>query len=286
MKNNIIQPNLNLGGGLNPTISIVIPTYKTGSYLEPCLQSIQEQSFQTNELEVLIILNGPKEPYWDSIREIIQKINLNIYLIYTESKGVCSARNIGLDLAKGQFVAFVDDDDILSSNYFEELHSKTTKDILACSDCIDFEDTIDNSTIGYLGRVFRNSRNSSLIENRRLFSTAWGKVLPVEIIKGTRFNETIRFGEDALFMVELSPRITQINLDNKAIYYRRLRSTSSTRIRVAFMVEFKNLLKIIRIYFGLIFRNLFNGMAWFIFLRFLAALKYSFARFFNMDFRN
>ena len=103
-------------------ISIIIPTYKPDYYIWECLDSIKEQSLEKNMFEVLIILNGEKEPYYNNILNYIKKYKLlNFKLIYTEQGGVSNARNIGLDNCKGDYISFIDDDDYITKEYLQVL---------------------------------------------------------------------------------------------------------------------------------------------------------------------
>ena len=93
-------------------ISVIVPTYKPDYYIWKCLNSIVSQNLDRRNYEVLIILNGDKEPFFTEIESYLKNNNLNnFHLIYTQEKGVSNARNIGLDRAKGDYICFVDDDD-------------------------------------------------------------------------------------------------------------------------------------------------------------------------------
>ena len=103
-------------------ISVIVPTYKPDYYIWECLNSIAIQSLDKEKYEVLIVLNGDKEPFFTEIESYLKKNNLNNFnLIYSQEKGVSNARNIGLDRAKGDYICFVDDDDFLDKNYLEEM---------------------------------------------------------------------------------------------------------------------------------------------------------------------
>ncbi len=104
-------------------ISIILPSYNPQNYIYDCIRSICNQTLDASSFELIIILNGDKEPYFTDINRYILTIRegRGIKVCYTELPGVSNARNIGLDMACGEYFCFVDDDDILSSNYLEEL---------------------------------------------------------------------------------------------------------------------------------------------------------------------
>jgi glycosyltransferase involved in cell wall biosynthesis len=91
-----------------PKISIIIPVYNAENYLEECLLSISQQTF--GDFEILAINDGST----DRSLEILKKYQAKeprLQVISQENKGVSAARNLGLDNAKGEYIAFVDADD-------------------------------------------------------------------------------------------------------------------------------------------------------------------------------
>ena len=104
-------------------ISVITPTYKPGSYVWECLDSVYNQTFSGKRYEVIIILNGCNEPYYSQIEEYISSHSdrCAFSLIQTDVPGVSNARNIGIEKSNGTYLTFVDDDDVISENYLEEL---------------------------------------------------------------------------------------------------------------------------------------------------------------------
>ena len=93
-------------------ISVIVPTYQPANYLWECLDSLCRQTLAPKEFEVVIVLNGCNEPYFGRIQQYIHAHqNHNFQLIQTEVGGVSNARNIGIDQSKGEYLAFLDDDD-------------------------------------------------------------------------------------------------------------------------------------------------------------------------------
>src|SRR5665647_928033 len=111
-------------------ISVIIPTYAPGNYLFECLNSLEDQTLPKDLYEVLIVINGLKEPWYDSISEYISKSEMTISLYYTADKGVSNARNIALDKITSDYVAFIDDDDLLSPAYLQGLVAVADKDTI------------------------------------------------------------------------------------------------------------------------------------------------------------
>ncbi|MBS9768163.1 MAG: glycosyltransferase family 2 protein, partial [Flavobacteriaceae bacterium] len=102
----------------NPKISVIIPTYQPKEYIFDCLESVVENGLE--QIEVLVIYNGVKNDLFTKITDFCNENN-HFRLIYTEKSGVSNARNIGISQSKGEYIAFIDDDDWVSDNYFNGL---------------------------------------------------------------------------------------------------------------------------------------------------------------------
>ena len=105
-------------------ISVIVPTYKPQAYLWECLDSLVAQSLSKDDFEVVLVLNGCKEPWKGEIEDYIEKSmrGMNVNFIQTDVPGVSNARNVALDNARGEYIAFIDDDDFISENYLETLY--------------------------------------------------------------------------------------------------------------------------------------------------------------------
>lgn len=91
-----------------PKVTVIIPTYNCATYISRAIDSVLNQKGCDNcDIEVLVIDDGST----DQTQKIVQKYGKNIYYIYQENRGVCRSRNRGIELAQGEFVAFLDADD-------------------------------------------------------------------------------------------------------------------------------------------------------------------------------
>ena len=115
-----------------PKISVVIPIYNVEEYLEDTLNCLLKQSF-IEEMEVLMIDDGST----DNSRYIIEKYALdydNFHAFHKENEGISNSRNMGIDLAKGEYIQFLDGDDYISEKGYEtlyELAKKNNSDIVS-----------------------------------------------------------------------------------------------------------------------------------------------------------
>ena len=95
---------------MEPLVSIIVPVYNLEGYVTNCLNSLVNQTYRN--LEILCIDDGSADKSADVIKAFAEKDDRVIYL-YKENGGVSSARNMGLDMFKGEYVMFVDGDDYL-----------------------------------------------------------------------------------------------------------------------------------------------------------------------------
>ena len=112
-----------------PKLSIIIPAYNVEQYIKPCLDSILQNSKESlSETEIIVINDGST----DNTLEILKSYNKhkNIKIHTTINQGVSAARNLGISLARGKWITFIDADDTVSSNLIDKSFSRLNKDIL------------------------------------------------------------------------------------------------------------------------------------------------------------
>ena len=245
-------------------ISVIIPTYKPQSYLGTCLDSLCAQTFPKNDFEVILVLNGCKDPYDAEIRDYVQR-HEDIQFVYlqTNQGGVSNARNMALDVARGEFVAFIDDDDYVSPSYLQELYDVADKDTIALAYPYAFNDG-DTSQLAYpitdVYKTFANAgkqRFSSKV--RRYFNGPWMKLIPVSFIQKRRFDVRFSNGEDSLFMFLISDKFKYVDFtSDKAIYYRRYRIGSAVTSKKSVSYVLKNTLMQILTYSTIYFKHPFR----------------------------
>lgn len=99
-------------------VSIIIPVYNSEHYVEKCIRSVLDQSY--SELDIIVINDGSQ----DQSGEILENLAMEdqrIRLVTQENQGVSFSRNLGVKMAKGQYLTFVDGDDYLGKEYIREL---------------------------------------------------------------------------------------------------------------------------------------------------------------------
>lgn len=96
-------------------LSIIVPVYNVEKYIRPCMESIFRQGLDDDIFEVIIVNDGSTDNSMEMITDIIQQHN-NINVINQENQGLSVARNNGMDIASGDYIQFVDSDDLLIEN--------------------------------------------------------------------------------------------------------------------------------------------------------------------------
>lgn len=105
----------------NPKVSIIVPVYNSEKYLERCLDSLVMQTLE--DIEIICINDGST----DKSLEILEEYGSNIVVINQENQGQSIARNKGIDIAKGEYIGFIDSDDWVDVDYFEKLYKAAKK---------------------------------------------------------------------------------------------------------------------------------------------------------------
>ena len=213
-------------------ISVIIPTYKPQSYIWECLDSLCSQTFPKSDFEVILVLNGCKEPYDGQIREYMSNHpDVQWNFIQTDEGGVSNARNIALDVAKGEYVVFIDDDDKISEPFLQRMLDAVAEGAIPICKMVAFDDKT-SLPIPYWSDVFWENHTVGQrlrkMEARTYLSTACLKLIPMKYIGERRFDRRFKNGEDALFAFSISDKIQYLCLaDSSAIYYRRVRENSA-----------------------------------------------------------
>lgn len=261
-------------------ISVIIPTYKPKAYIWECLNSLTVQTFPKEDFEVILVLNGCNEPWKSQIEEYIgtNMHGVDIRLIHTVQAGVSNARNMALDIARGEYITFIDDDDYVSPEYLKGLYQKASYDTISLCYPYAFNDGNVEIQLPYAitDQYQKCSKGGKqpYIRTRKFFSGPCMKLIPMSFIHERRFDPRFVNGEDSLFMFLISDRFIYVDFaSDNTIYYRRFRANSATTSRRSrrsiISNEFKRILEYTKIYF----RALNHYSVVFYFTRVLGALR-------------
>lgn len=205
---------------MNPLISIIVPVYNAEKTLGRCVNSISSQTFQ--DWELLLIDDGSTDRSGKLCDEYASK-DQRIKVFHKENGGVSSARNVGLDHAKGEWITFVDSDDWIENDYLHFLTNIGNYDCIVGSLSCHKGENVSNIVIE---DIFCNNNKdianvlSRLNKHLGLF-VPWNKLLKNKIISNykLRFNEDINSGEDSLFIYHYLFHINSIYASKKVLYH-------------------------------------------------------------------
>lgn len=218
-------------------ISAIIPIYNTPKdYIERCVNSIFKQSYK--EYEIIIVNDGSDRDTCDFLKDKFETID-KIRIIEKDNQGVSSARNRGIESAKGEYLTFIDADDTLDPKFFKEaidLADKYNADMVAGSFkikpgglvklcdrlCVlNTKDKVTSAVKALLGvpqsDIDLDDRNDPLA----VLGAPCGRLYKSDLLRKSRFKEDVQYYEDQLFNREVLRNCRSIILSPETwyIYY-------------------------------------------------------------------
>lgn len=226
--------------GKEKLVSIIIPVYNAGAYLGYCLNSVISQTH--SNIEIILVNDGST----DNSYEICQNyaaIDGRIVGIDIENSGVSDARNVGLKEAKGEYVLFVDADDVIKSDMVEALVKRMEtyqKDIVFCGfDMVTLENNevlenvpISSAILGsecVLNRDVFFAKLAFILWKTSLLECVCGKLMRMDVIRNNHimFPPDLSFGEDFCFNMEYFRHINGAVFVSSRYYYYLQRDNDS-----------------------------------------------------------
>lgn len=206
-------------------LSFIVPVYNAQAYLEECLSSLIHQDIPEEDYEIICVNDGSKDTSADILLQWQQKHH-NIVVAHKENGGVVSARNLGLTLARGDYVWFVDSDDFIKENILGKLRQKIQDnpcDRLIIG-CYIFDDVLSEQeqALSRRKQLPLNGPGQDSIVVRSLMRQGF------LLEHGLFFSHPeLTHGEDGMFMYEFCS-FDPVSLEqNEAIYFYRIHSGSA-----------------------------------------------------------
>lgn len=191
-------------------ISVIVPVYKVEKYLQKCINSIQSQTYK--DLEIILIDDGSPDNC-PQICDELATIDTRIKVIHKENGGLSSARNKGLEVATGNFVTFIDSDDTINQNMFENIirvMKATNADIGMCSS----QTMTDNGTVLTIDKFEEGKlyQGEDLIRDiiLPLKTSSWNKIFRRSLILNHKFPEGKIHGEDLVYILRVIDQNTKL----------------------------------------------------------------------------
>ena len=216
-----------------PTISIITTVYDAKEYLPLTVQSILDQSF--SDFELILVEDGSP----NGCGELCDQLALTdarIRVVHKPNGGPASASNAGLDTAKGQYICYVDSDDLLHPDFLKFLYEAATQNGCALASCgavcideqgefIDRKVTIAEDLLGPGDAV---NQFYDIFRDKGMYAmVTWNKLYDARLFAHVRHDETMFFGDDANIMDKIY-KDQRIMCTNEPLYYYRVRSGSMT----------------------------------------------------------
>lgn len=197
-------------------ISVIIPAYNAEKELGKCIESLLQQTY--SGFEIILINDGST----DNTGEICDRyscIDSRIYVIHNENRGVSAARNCGIEEAKGEFITFIDADDIVDKNYLSVLISAIAdNDVAVCDVTVeDNEKEIRRFTLPS-GVLKQPESMNELFVRRNLNSGPYAKLFRRDIVGDIRF-PLIKAYEDIIFVKNVFAHVRYVAVTNQTKYH-------------------------------------------------------------------
>lgn len=238
---------------LNPAtevkVSIIVPVYNAENTISRCLDSLRRQSLK--EIEIICVDDGST----DKTPEILAKyaaFDARIKVIRQENAYIGAARNRGIGEAKGEYIGFVDNDDYVSENYYEELYKAAKKqqaDIAVAEKIMEIH--TNRKVINKIAKSLKNQKGNPLTDKTNFLENAcgyvWNKIFNRSFLQANNisFVERRAIYDDMIFSLNAYMYTDKIALAPETTYY-FIRHNSSASINVEDPTKYLSKLKAIK----------------------------------------
>lgn len=205
-------------------ISVIVPVYNSKEYVDKCITSILNQTYKN--LEIILVDDGSSDNSLEVCKKF-ENIDNRIKCIHIKNNGVSTARNIGLDISTGEFIGFVDSDDIIEKDMYEKLYDNIIKnktDLVICN-------YKPNNDFKNISKIISNKLALEyLFYKDKYRGYVWNKLYKKSLISNQRFDKDIHVCEDLLFNCKYILKCKKISIINEKLYNYIKNSNSVTNI--------------------------------------------------------
>lgn len=206
---------------MKPLISIAIPAYNMGAFIESCIKSVLNQTY-TN-FEIIIVNDGSQDNTAAICSEFVKQ-NPNVFLFTQENQGVSVARNNGITMSRGDYILFLDADDTLPPNAISDLVDAAQKHQSDMT--IGKLSPEEDIPIGiFTGEEFL----IKCLEDSSISHFCWRILFKQDFLKGVSFPQGIVCGEDSYFIFECAAKKPVVATINECVYSYTVNPNSVTR---------------------------------------------------------
>ena len=215
-------------------ISVIVPVYNVEAYLERCVESILQQTYANFEL---ILINDGSADSSGQICDYLASQYENIKVYHIENAGVSNARNMGIQLATGSWVTFIDSDDFVTQDYLATLASAVEGENIgfAIAPLQHIKNGLVTDLPPYSGKKEIWSTEETMKELLMTTRTSFfpvAKLFKRDLLADEKFNTNYHLAEDALFLTELllKTRCSSVFIDKPVYYYDHREGSATTSV--------------------------------------------------------
>lgn len=197
-----------------PKVSVIVPIYNVEKYLEKCINSLLSQTLE--DIQIILVNDGSKDNSGNIAKEYEKNNKDRVIYVEKENGGLSDARNYGLKYATGDFIAFLDSDDYIEKNAYEEMYNKAIEEDADYVEC-DFIWEFPNKT--RVDKQYPYKNKKEMLSFVRV--VAWNKLIKRQLItdNNLEFPKGLRY-EDVEFTYKLIPFINKFAyVDKPFIHY-------------------------------------------------------------------
>ena len=197
-----------------PKVSVIVPIYNVEKYLEKCINSLLSQTLE--DIQIILVNDGSKDNSGNIAKEYEKNNKDRVIYVEKENGGLSDARNYGLKYATGDFIAFLDSDDYIEKNAYEEMYNKAIEENVDYVEC-DFIWEFPNKI--RVDKQYPYKNKKEMLSFVRV--VAWNKLIKRQLItdNNLEFPKGLRY-EDVEFTYKLIPFINKFAyVDKPFIHY-------------------------------------------------------------------
>lgn len=207
-------------------ISIIVPIYNVEDYLDRCVESIVNQTY--NNLEIILVDDGSPDNCSQMCDSWAEKDN-RIKVIHKENGGLSDARNAGLKIATGEIVSFIDSDDWIELDMFEKMLNRMKKDNSDMVSCgvkwVEEDGTVIRDVTSEDEVLDTETAMRELLNDNKLKQHVWNKIYKYDLIKDIPF-EKGKYHEDVFWSYQIVGRTKKVSVVKESFYNYMQRSNS------------------------------------------------------------
>lgn len=216
----------------SPKVSVIVPAYNVEGYIEDTINSILVQTL--SDIEVVVIDDGSTDGTF-SILSRIKDRDSRLKILSRSNTGVSGARNDGLDLASGEYVCFVDSDDLIANNMLEVMYTalKQSDAQLCVASIKSFTNPMELPTYSSQGKTYVIDMADGLkrlLFEKDILNSQCSKLYNRDYLESLKFNTNFAYGEDMLFNYNFMLKNGSLVLMDFTPYYYRQRSGSAMAV--------------------------------------------------------